>query len=255
MANQNKQQQKVPVKCWKVGEGQVDIKTIDVEHIKKNKKADFQIIPKSFLAASIKADATQSLAGQSWLLSYERGIEILILVDGSGLFTITNMNAEDGFIYLKSIKQKSRPVYDFTRAFIVMSMTSGNKELDDIRDSIGHGVREAALSLGMPEVDVQRVDDRRGATYRIDDAIFSSLESCGLIVCDLTEEKPNCYFELAWAMAHQRQIIVTAKKETKIHFDVSRFNIRFWESQRELRDLVCNDTKSIFSGQGKVFKS
>jgi hypothetical protein len=248
----DKTQKKDPVKCWKVGEGQVDFKTIDIDGIKETRAADFLIIPKSFLATGIKADSTIPLIGQSWLSSYEQGVEILVLVDGSGLFTIANMSAKDGFMYLKSIKQKSRPANDFTRAFIVMSMTDGNKELDDIRDSLVTGVQLAAQNLGMPEIQVERADDRQGSTYRIDEAIFSSLESCGLILCDLTEEKPNCYFELAWAMAHQRQIVVTAKKGTKIHFDVSRFNIRFWDSQRELRELVRKDAESIFIEQRKA---
>ena len=247
-----KTQKKDPVKCWKVGEGQVDFKTIDIDGIKDTRAADFLIIPKSFLATGIKADSTIPLIGQSWLSSYEQGVEILVLVDGSGLFTIANMSAKDGFMYLKSIKQKSRPANDFTRAFIVMSMTDGNKELDDIRDSLVTGVQQAAQNLGMPEIQVERADDRQGSTYRIDEAIFSSLESCGLILCDLTEEKPNCYFELAWAMAHQRQIVVTAKKGTKIHFDVSRFNIRFWDSQRELRELIRKDAESIFIEQRKA---
>lgn len=248
-------QNKDPVKCWKVGEGEVDLKTIDVDHIKSSRPSDFEIIPKSFLATGIKSDAVKPLLSQPWLSSYEQGVQILVLVDGSGLFTIANMSAKDGFLYLRSVKQKSRPTYDFTRAFIIMSMTAENKELDDIRDSLEQGVQEAAANLSMPKIDVARVDDRHGATYKIDEAIFVNLESCGLILCDLTEEKPNCYFELAWAMAHQRQIIVTAKKGTKIHFDVSRFNIRFWDSQRELRELVRKDTVSIFSEQRKVAKS
>lgn len=241
-----------PVKCWKVGEGDVDLKTIDVDQIKSKRMPDFEIVPRSFLAGGIKADTVTVPIQQPWLSTYEQGVPILILVDGSGLFTIANMSARTGFLYLRSVKQKDRPTYDFTRAFIVMSMTDGNKELDDIRDSLEQGAQAAAKGLGMPAIEVARVDDRRGATYRIDEEIFTNLESCGLVLCDLTEEKPNCYFELAWAMAHQRAIIVTAKKGTKIHFDVSRFNIRFWDSQRELRELVQKDAEAIFSGARKA---
>lgn len=248
------QQKKDPLDCWVVGQGTVDLKTIDITQI-KTRNADFQIVPTSFLAAGIKADAIGTLTNQRWLSAYEQGVEILVLVDGSGLLTIANMSAPTGYLYLRTVKQKSRPSYDFTRAFIVMSMTDGNKELDDIRDSIEQGVQDAANDMGMPGIDVQRVDDRQGSTYRIDEAIFSSLETCGLIVCDLSEEKPNCYFELAWAMAHQRPIIVTAKKGTKIHFDVSRFNIRFWESQRELREKVKKDSESIMAEQRKAGRS
>lgn len=238
-----------PIKCWKVGEGLIDLKTIDVYEIKEKRLPDFEITPSIFLATGIKADATTSLSQQNWLGAYEQGVEILVLVDGSGLFTIANMSAKSGFLYLKSVKQKSRPSFDFTKAFVVMSMTDGNKGLDDIRDSIEQGVQGAASELSMPEVEVKRVDDRQGSTYRIDEEIFTSLETCGLVVCDLTEEKPNCYFELAWAMAHQRPVIVTARKGTKIHFDVSRFNIRFWESQRELKDRVRQDAIAVFRGK------
>lgn len=249
MATKKKPQE--PVKCWKVGEGDVDLKTIDVDQIKSQRAPDFEIVPRSFLATGINADAVTVPIQQPWLSSYEQGVPILVLVDGSGLFNIANMSARTGFMYLRSVKQKDRPSYDFTRAFIVMSMTEGNKELDDIRDSLERGVQAAAQELDMPNIEVARVDDRRGATYRIDEEIFAKLESCGLILCDLTEEKPNCYFELAWAMAHQREIIVTAKKSTKIHFDVSRFNIRLWDSQRELSDLVQKDAAAIFAGQKK----
>lgn len=239
-----------PVNCWVVGEGQVDLRTIDIAATKR-RVADFQIVPRTFLAAGIKADVTQTLEQQSWLPIYEQGVEILVLVDGSGLFTIGNLSAKGRFLHLKSIRQKSRPAHDYTQAFIVMSMTDGERSLDDIRDSIERGVQEAASALGMPAVAVKRVDDRTGATFRIDEAILTSLESSGLVVCDLTEEKPNCYFELAWAMAHQRNVIVTAKKGTKIHFDVSRFNILFWESQRELQQRVTTNAVSIFQGIAK----
>ncbi len=152
---------------------------------------------------------------------------VTLLAEGSGLLQVANVSTHTGFIYLRALRQKDRPTYDFTRAFIIMSMTAGHKELDDVRDAIERSIAATADALGMPSVRVFRVDDRRGATYKIDDEIFTGIEQSGLIVCDLTEEKPNCYFELAWALAHQRPVIVTARKGTKIHFDVSRFAIRF----------------------------
>lgn len=253
MANKNQTQD--PIKCWKIGEGLVDLKTVDVDEIKTKRTPDFEIIPSSFLATGIKADATEPLSKQTWLSAYEQGVEILVLVDGSGLFIIANMSAKTGFLYLKSVKQKARPNFDFTKAFVVMSMTDGNKDLDDIRDSIEQGVHGASSELSMPKIEVKRVDDREGSTYKIDEEIFTSLETCGLVVCDLTEEKPNCYYELAWAMAHQRPVIVTAKKGTKIHFDVSRFNIRFWQSQRELKEQIKKDAIAVFSEQRRATKS
>jgi len=243
-----KEKTKPKVKVWHVATGEYDPATVDVSAFKK-KSPSFIIEPRSYLANGIKADVPEGLLTIPWLDSYEQGLSIFLLVDGSGLFTIANMSAQSGFIILKSTKPKEKPIYDLTRAFIIMSMSNGNKTLDDIRDSIQRGVDDAAKELHFPEVKCFRVDDRRGATYKIDDEIFSNLEQSGLIVCDLTEEKPNCYYELAWAMAHKRQVIVTAKKETTIHFDVSRFNIQFWENMRELQDKVRTNAIAIYSKQ------
>jgi hypothetical protein len=244
----DKADEKRPVKVWHVATGPLDPLTIDIFKIKNDNEA-FEIQPRSFLATGIKADVVGSLEGQRWLSSYEQGVLITVLVDGSGLFTIANLSVPANFIYFKSLKQKERPIYDFTKAFIIMSMTAGNKLLDDIRDSIEQGVTEAAEALSMPTVKCFRVDDRKGETYKIDDEIFNNIEESGLIISDLTEEKPNCYFELAWAMAHKRKIIVTAKNGTKIHFDVSRFTIRFWENQRELRQVIKDNAMAIYTEQ------
>lgn len=236
------------VSVWVVAEGAYDLATVAVAKV-KSRPPDFYVVLRSILANGLKVDLEGDIEGQPWFSAYEQGVEILVLVDGSGMFTISNLSSKTRFAYLKTLKQKVRPTHDLTRAFIVMSMSDGNGELDDIRDSIEWGVQEAARELCMPPVSVCRVDDRRGTTYRIDEEIFGNLEQCGLIVCDLTEEKPNCYFELAWAITHQRHIVVTAKKGTKIHFDASHFNIRFWENQRELRAQVKQDTLAVFSQQ------
>jgi len=244
----DKADEKKSIKVWHVATGPLDPLTIDISKIKISNET-FEIHPRSFLATGIKADVVRSLDGQRWLSSYEQGVLITVLVDGSGLFTIANLSVPANFVYFKSLKQKERPVYDFTKAFIIMSMTGGNKLLDDIRDSIEQGITEAAEVLNMPKVKCFRADDRKGETYKIDDEIFNNIEESGLIICDLTEEKPNCYFELAWAMAHKRKTIVTAQKETKIHFDVSRFTIRFWENQRELRQVIKDNAMAIYTEQ------
>src|SRR5262249_17332907 len=147
----DKEDGKKAVKVWHVATGAYDPLTIDIAKIKNSKEA-FRIQTRAFLASGIKADVVDSLDSQGWLSSYEQGVPITVLVDGSGLCTIANLSVPANFIYFKTLKQKEQPVYDFMRAFIIMSMTQGNKELDDIRDSIERGVTEAVNKLHMPEV-------------------------------------------------------------------------------------------------------
>ncbi len=239
---------KTPVTVWHVATGPFDPLTFDIDKVRRIGQS-FRLEPRSLLAAGLKGQALDPLDRQAWFGSYEQGVPVTLLVEGSGLFQVANLSAQSGFIYLRALRQKDRPSYDFTRAFIIMSMTAGNRELDDIRDNIEQGVALAAHALGMPPVRCFRVDDRRGATYKIDEEIFTNIERSGLIICDLTEEKPNCYFELAWALAHQRKVIVTAKRGTKIHFDVSRFSIIFWENLRELRERVRENAIAVYTEQ------
>lgn len=232
------------VRVWVVAYGNFDFLSLDIANI-KSRLHSFEFTPNAFLAGGIKGHSSTPLIEQDWFRQYEAGVQITLLVEGSGLYGISNMNANDGFLYLKTIKQKNTQHYDFLRAFIVMSMTATNRELDDVRDSIVQGIQKAGLNVGIPDINCSRIDDERGATYKIDSAIFRALEICGIVVCDLTEGKPNCYFELAWAIAHKRHVIITAKKGTTIHFDVAGYNVCFWESQRNLKDAVERNAEAI----------
>jgi len=231
---------------WHIATGDVDLAKIDLITLKQ-RPPDFMIQPKSFLSTGIKADLVEDLTNTVWLNSHERGIPVSVYVDGSGLFQIANISIHTRFIYLRALRPKDLLRYDYSRAFIIMSMTGGNKALDDIRDAIERGVKTAVSDLHFPEIHCIRVDDHRGTTYKIDEAIIKHIEESGIIICDLTEEKPNCYFELGWALALKRKILVTAKKDTKIHFDVSRFAIQFWESNRELEQKVRENVMAILN--------
>lgn len=65
------------------------------------------------------------------------------------------------------------------------------------------------------------------------------------IVCDLTDERPSCYFEAGYAEALGRPIIYVASKQsvvtpgkaTKIHFDV-HMNVNFFSNDKELQEKL-----------------
>ena len=234
------------LKVWHIGTGSIDLVKLDIDKT-MSKKEDLIIKAKTFLSSAIKGDILTEIEHPDWLVNYQKGIQIFFLVEGSGVFSIANISPIAKFIYLKSIKPIDKIEYDFSKAFIIMSMTKGNKDLDDIRDSIVSSVKEASSELHIPNIECYRIDDNKGSTYKIDEKILKSIESSGIIICDLTEEKPNCYYELAWAFSYNRKVIITAKQGTTIHFDVKNWNIRFWENQRELKSYIKDDIKSIIN--------
>ena len=243
----NQNQERTTLPTWYVTTGDIDPAKIDFSQFRQ-RLPDFTIRVKSFLASGIRGDIVEDIAQAPWLTSYEKTLPITVYVDGSGLFRIANVSSYTRFIYLKSLHPKEQLRYDYSKAFIIMSMTEGNKALDDIRDAIGRGIQDAAEELHFPEIQCVRVDDQRGTTYKIDDMMIRHIEESGIIICDLTEEKPNCYFELGWALALKRKVIVTAKKGTRIHFDVSHLAIQFWESNWELEQKVKENTIVILNG-------
>jgi nucleoside 2-deoxyribosyltransferase len=74
--------------------------------------------------------------------------------------------------------------------------------------------------------------------YRITEQLLSMIRSARLVVCDLTFERPNVYFELGFARGIGKKVITIARKATTIHFDVKDWTCIFYSDSREVeRDL------------------
>src|SRR5262249_28019363 len=60
---------------------------------------------------------------------------------------------------------------------------------------IFQGIQAAATAFGF---EATRVEDTRG-DFRISEKIIQGIEEAGLVLADLTHERPNVYFELGYA--------------------------------------------------------
>jgi hypothetical protein len=74
-----------------------------------------------------------------------------------------------------------------------------------------------------------RVDSKPGS-FPVLQEIERAIDSCWLVVCDLTDEKPNVYYELGYAVARGKRVICIAKRGTNLHFDVAGRRILFFDS-------------------------
>ncbi len=120
------------------------------------------------------------------------------------------------------------------QAFIIMQI--GNSELDKVcEDSI-------LPALRANDPDPKRVDKHNQGGL-LKNEIISFIENSDIIVADLTNERPNCYLEIGYAMGVDkfRNLILTAREDhlpespnyklggPKIHFDLSGYDILFWQ--------------------------
>jgi len=119
-------------------------------------------------------------------------------------------------------------------AFIIMQI--GDTMLDNIFiQCILPAIEACGLSA-------KRVDKHnQGGLLKSE--IIKFIESSQILIADLTNERPNCYLEIGYAMGMDkfRNLILTAcedhnpdsinykKGGSKIHFDLSGYDILFWD--------------------------
>jgi hypothetical protein len=63
-----------------------------------------------------------------------------------------------------------------------------------------------------------------------------NLRIARLVVADLTEARPNCYYELGVAHALKKQVIHLAYASEELHFDVKDWNFIIYSRLDELAD-------------------
>jgi hypothetical protein len=133
----------------------------------------------------------------------------------------------------------SRGTTDNSYAFIAMAIDAEDKSLVDVLDTI----KDATSKLG---IRAERVDEQQSNT-RITDRILSSIQQAGFIICDLTGNKPNVFYEAGYALGLGRLPIYIARKGTNLQFDVKDYPVIFFESMRELRDGLTARLQSLIN--------
>lgn len=119
------------------------------------------------------------------------------------------------------------------QAFVIMQI--GNKELDEI---FQNAIVPAILSSGLTE---KRVDKHNEGGL-LKSEIINFIQESDIIIADLTNERPNCYLEIGFAMGIDKfkNLILTVREDhfpgspkykkggPKVHFDLSGYDILSW---------------------------
>jgi len=126
--------------------------------------------------------------------------------------------------------------------FMIMSFTN-DPALEDLYESC----KEVCVEEGY---DCRRVDDE-SSVPRIVQAILARISECAFAIVDLTDEKANVYYELGYAQALDKPVIVTAKIGTNLPFDVKDIPVIFWENQTGFKKQLRKKAKEISARQGR----
>jgi len=123
------------------------------------------------------------------------------------------------------------------QAFVIMQI--GNPELDEIYNSV------IAPSIEACGLEPKRVDKHNEGGL-LKSEIISFLQDSEIIIADLTNERPNCYLEIGYAMGIDKfkNLILTVREDhflespnfikggPKIHFDLAGYDILSWQQDK-----------------------
>ena len=104
--------------------------------------------------------------------------------------------------------------------FIIMPIAKND---DERATDVWHVYTTIKTAAQMAGFRAERVDHIGGSTS-IDNKIYEHIAKAEVIIADLSYERPNCYFELGYAKALGKDMIIIARKGTKIHFDVEHYD-------------------------------
>lgn len=98
----------------------------------------------------------------------------------------------------------------------------------EFKDVYSMAIKPAAEKNGLQ---CFRIDELKGV-FNITRAIMESIFSADIIIVDLTNFKPNVFYELGIAHALAKKVIMIAQQGERLPFDVANYRIIFYENTR-----------------------
>ena len=123
------------------------------------------------------------------------------------------------------------------QGFVIMQI--GSPELDRVYERV---IAPALEACGLRP---RRVD-RHNRGGLLASEIIAFIEESEILVADLTNERPNCYLEVGYALGVGKftNVVLTAREDhdpesprhrpggPKVHFDLAGYDILFWHPER-----------------------
>jgi hypothetical protein len=130
--------------------------------------------------------------------------------------------------YAESVVSLAEKAALSREVFVIMSF----EETDDLEDYKA-AVEDVCKKAGFQAI---RTDSRPAAnTHQIIDAVHNHIQTCGFVIADLTNQRPNVYYEVGYAKGLDKKLILTSKKSTPVHFDLYGYNRVEWTGSENLK--------------------
>ena len=120
--------------------------------------------------------------------------------------------------------------YEPNSAFVMMQINSGMPELEDRYNTIKEGFAE----FGIEAVRADEIEHSEVIT----DKIMEKIRSSEFLLADLSGERPSVYYEIGYAHALKRRVIMYRSKGTNLHFDLAAYNCPEYSNLTDLKNKL-----------------
>lgn len=128
-------------------------------------------------------------------------------------------------------------------AFVLMAIDPSRAELEDVYNAIKEACREFGITAYRAD-EIEHQD-------RITDIVLKEIATCEYLIADLSDERPNVYYEVGYAHALNKKPILYRRTNTRVHFDLYVHNVPEYKNTTELRKLLRQRFEAILGRKSK----
>ena len=115
-------------------------------------------------------------------------------------------------------------------AFIMMMIDPERPELEDLYNAY----KECFAKFEISAIRADEIEHQETIT----DKTIEKIKRSEFLLADVSGERPNVYYEIGYAHALGRKVILYRSNETKLHFDIAGYNCPVYENLSSLRKLL-----------------
>jgi hypothetical protein len=124
-------------------------------------------------------------------------------------------------------------------AFVAMPMDEDDHQLVDVLEAIKAGAKECGITA-------ERIDEEE-RSERITDRMLESIRKAEFVIVDLTNERPNVFYEAGYAHGLGKIPIYIAREATHLHFDIKDYPVIVFRNMKELRERIVRRLQAIIA--------
>lgn len=127
---------------------------------------------------------------------------------------------------------------------VFVAMSFRNEEEPHLVDYFA-AMERAGGQTELP-MELYRMDGVEG-DYEISQEIMDQIDEVDIVIADFTLSPRNVYYEVGYARGKGKRIVQTARKDTKLEFDVRQWKTTFYRNATELEEKLIPELRAAYT--------